>query len=176
LQLINLKVCDRFGFTFFIYFYQSFTNVVSIGLLRIHFAVDPVSCFCFIKNYKMTTLNQTIRKNKRFCKIQLSKTKALEQRPFKKGVCRRVLITSPKKPNSADRKIAKVWLSNHRLVTASIPGEGNHNLQQHSVVLVRGARLKDLPGVSYKLIRGVFDLGSVSQRRRGRSKYGTRKL
>ncbi len=122
----------------------------------------------------MVTLNQ-VNKNKRILKIQLTKTKALEQNPFKKGVCRRILITSPKKPNRADRKIAKVWLSNNRLITAAIPGEGDHNLQQHSVVLVRGARLKDLPGVNYKLVRGVFDLRPVLKRQRGRSKYGTRK-
>ena len=122
----------------------------------------------------MPTINQISRKRRKN-KLKKSKRPALEGNPFKKGVCRRVLITSPKKPNRADRKIAKIWLSNNRIVTAAIPGEGGHTLQQHSVVLVRGARLKDLPGVSYKVVRGAHDLGPVSQRKQARSKYGTRK-
>lgn len=122
----------------------------------------------------MATINQTTRISRKK-KVKKRKSPALIGNPFKKGVCRRVLITSPKKPNRADRKIAKVWLSNNRMITAAIPGEGGHNLQQHSVVLVRGARLKDLPGVRYKLVRGAFDLAPVQQRKQARSKYGTRK-
>ena len=122
----------------------------------------------------MATINQTTRISRKK-KVNKRKSPALIGNPFKKGVCRRVLITSPKKPNRADRKIAKVWLSNNRMITAAIPGEGGHNLQQHSVVLVRGARLKDLPGVRYKLVRGAFDLAPVQQRKQARSKYGTRK-
>jgi small subunit ribosomal protein S12 len=123
----------------------------------------------------MVTINQIIRKNPRKKQIKTKKNAALEQNPFKQGICRRILIISPKKPNRANRKIAKIQLSNGRLITASIPGEGNHNLQQHSVVLVRGCRIKDLPGVNYKVVRGVFDLIPVATRTRARSKFGTRK-
>ena len=114
----------------------------------------------------MVTINQIIRKNPRKKQIKTKKNAALEQNPFKQGICRRILIISPKKPNRANRKIAKIQLSNGRLITASIPGEGNHNLQQHSVVLVRGCRIKDLPGVNYKVVRGVFDLIPVASRTR----------
>ena len=123
----------------------------------------------------MVTINQIIRKNPRKQKIKTKKNAALDKNPFKQGICRRIVIISPKKPNRANRKVAKVQLSNNRLITASIPGEGNHNLQQHSVVLVRGCRIKDLPGVNYKLVRGVFDLIPVTNRKKGRSKYGVRK-
>lgn len=94
--------------------------------------------------------------------------------PFKRGVCVKVFTTTPKKPNSALRKVARVKLSNGMEVTAYIPGEG-HNLQEHSVVLIRGGRVKDLPGVRYHIVRGVLDTGGVEGRKRGRSKYGTKK-
>lgn len=102
------------------------------------------------------------------------KTPALSGAPQKKGVCLRVYTKSPKKPNSAVRKIAKIKLTNQNEIIAYIPGEG-HNLQEHSVVLVRGGRVKDLPGVKYKIIRGVFDFQGVKGRKQARSKYGTKK-
>ncbi len=94
--------------------------------------------------------------------------------PFKRGICIRVFTVTPKKPNSALRKVARVRLSNGKEVTAYIPGEG-HNLQEHSMVLLRGGRVKDLPGVRYHIVRGVLDAGGVEGRRRSRSKYGTKK-
>ena len=103
-----------------------------------------------------------------------AKTPALRSCPQRRGVCLRVFTRTPKKPNSALRKVAKVRLSNGLDLTAYIPGEG-HNLQEHSVVLVRGGRVKDLPGVKYHIIRGVLDSQGVLKRRKGRSKYGTRK-
>jgi small subunit ribosomal protein S12 len=102
------------------------------------------------------------------------KSPALKQNPQKKGVCLKVYTRTPKKPNSAIRKVARVRLSNNTDIIAYIPGEG-HNLQEHSVVLVRGGRVKDLPGVRYHLIRGVFDLQGVAKRKQSRSKYGAKK-
>lgn len=93
--------------------------------------------------------------------------------PFKRGVCLKVFTVTPKKPNSALRKVARVRLSNGMEVTAYIPGEG-HNLQEHSIVLIRGGRVKDLPGVRYHIVRGILDTGGVEERKRGRSKYGTK--
>jgi small subunit ribosomal protein S12 len=123
----------------------------------------------------MPTKNQLLKKqSSRKPKSALNKTPALMENPQKKGVCFRVYTRTPKKPNSALRKIAKVRLSNSTEVIASIPGEG-HNLQEHSVVLIRGGRVKDLPGVKYKIVRGVLDLQGVLQRRQSRSKYGTKK-
>jgi small subunit ribosomal protein S12 len=102
------------------------------------------------------------------------KTPALKGSPQKRGVCMRVYTKTPKKPNSAIRKIAKIRLSNTREIIAYIPGEG-HNLQEHSVVLVRGGRVKDMPGIKYKVIRGILDAQGLKQRKQGRSKYGTKK-
>ncbi len=124
-------------------------------------------------NIKMPTLNQ-ILKNQRQPKKPLNKVPALDHCPQKKGVCIRVFTKTPKKPNSAIRKVAKVRLSNGHEVIAMIPGEG-HNLQEHSVILLRGGRTKDLPGIKYKIVRGVLDLEGVSNRRTARSKYGTKK-
>lgn len=121
----------------------------------------------------MTTINQ-LRKKPRINKKVFSKAPALEKSPFKRGVCTRVYTTSPKKPNSAVRKVARVRLSNSVEITSYIPGEG-HNLQEHSVVLVRGGRVKDLPGVRYHMIRGHLDLQGIPKRRQGRSLYGTKK-
>ena len=121
----------------------------------------------------MATLNQIIRKPRK--KINKSSLNALEGNPQKKGVCIRLFTIKPKKPNSAQRKIAKVKLSNSKIVDVFIPGEG-HSLQEHAIVLVRGGRTKDLPGVQYKCVRGKFDLGPVIGRKNGRSKYGTTKL
>jgi len=121
----------------------------------------------------MPTINQLVRKG-REKKVKRSKSPALQGNPQKRGVCVRVFTTTPKKPNSALRKVARVRLSNGIEVTAYIPGIG-HNLQEHSVVLVRGGRTKDLPGVRYKIIRGALDAAGVEGRRQSRSKYGTKK-
>lgn len=121
----------------------------------------------------MPTFNQLVRYGR---KAQRSKSKsvALGSCPQRRGVCLRVFTRTPKKPNSALRKVARVRLSNGREVTAYIPGEG-HNLQEHSIVLVRGGRVKDLPGVKYHIIRGALDAAGVEGRRQGRSRYGVRR-
>ena len=121
----------------------------------------------------MPTINQLIKKS-RVKPVARNKVPALERQPLKRGVCVKVYTTTPKKPNSALRKVARVRLSNGFEVTAYIPGEG-HNLQEHSVVLVRGGSVKDLPGVKYHMVRGSLDLQSIRDRKQGRSKYGTRK-
>jgi len=122
----------------------------------------------------MPRINQLIRKN-RINKKRVSKRPALNGSPFKKGVCTRILTKTPKKPNSALRKVAKVKLSQSSQIFAYIPGEG-HNLQQYSVVLIRGGRVKDLPGVKYHLVRGKYDLLGLINRKNGRSKYGTKRI
>jgi small subunit ribosomal protein S12 len=119
------------------------------------------------------TTNQLVREERR-SKIEKTATPALQGSPQRRGVCTRVSTTTPKKPNSALRKIARVRLTNGMEVTAYVPGEG-HNLQEHSVVLVRGGRVKDLPGVRYKVVRGALDTLGVSNRKQSRSKYGTKK-
>ncbi len=119
----------------------------------------------------MPTLNQLVRKP-RTKQVKKSTVPALQKCPQKRGVCTRVYTTTPKKPNSALRKVARVRLTNGFEVTAYIGGEG-HNLQEHSVVLLRGGRVKDLPGVRYHTVRGALDTSGVSDRRQGRSKYGT---
>lgn len=121
----------------------------------------------------MPTINQLIRHGRKQSK-QKSASPALENNPQKRGVCVRVSTMTPKKPNSALRKIARVRLSNGTEVTAYIPGEG-HNLQEHSVVLVRGGRVKDLPGVRYKIIRGTLDSEGVANRKQSRSRYGAKR-
>ncbi|TDI61085.1 MAG: 30S ribosomal protein S12 [Alphaproteobacteria bacterium] len=121
----------------------------------------------------MPTVNQLIRKPRKKI-VARTKVPALESCPQKRGVCMRVYTTTPKKPNSALRKVARVRLTNGAEVTSYIPGEG-HNLQEHSVVLIRGGRVKDLPGVRYHILRGVLDTQGVSSRRQGRSKYGTKR-
>ncbi len=120
----------------------------------------------------MPTTNQLVRKGRKKVKKRTT-TPALQQCPQKRGVCVRVYTTTPKKPNSALRKIARVRLTNGMEVTSYIPGVG-HNLQEHSVVLVRGGRVKDLPGVRYTIIRGTLDASGVMDRRQGRSKYGAK--
>ena len=121
----------------------------------------------------MPTLNQLVRKP-RDRQVKKSTVPALGESPQKRGVCTRVYTTTPKKPNSALRKVARIRLTTGVEITAYIPGEG-HNLQEHSIVLVRGGRVKDLPGVRYKVIRGTLDTSGVSQRRQARSRYGTKK-
>jgi len=119
------------------------------------------------------TIQQLIRKGRKD-KIKKVKSAALQGSPQRRGVCTRVYTTTPKKPNSALRKVAKVRLTNGMEVIAYIPGEG-HNLQEHSIVLVRGGRVKDLPGVKYHIVRGALDTSGVDDRRQGRSKYGTKR-
>jgi len=122
---------------------------------------------------RMPTINQLIRKP-RVRPVKRNKVPAMEACPQKRGVCTRVYTTTPKKPNSALRKVARVRLTNKFEVTSYIPGEG-HNLQEHSVVMIRGGRVKDLPGVRYHIIRGVLDTQGVKDRRQRRSKYGAKR-
>lgn len=121
----------------------------------------------------MATISQ-LTKRSRITITKKSNSPALENCPQRKAVCTKVYVTSPKKPNSAKRKVAKLRLTNGTQTIAYIPGEG-HNLQEHSVVLVRGGAVKDLPGIKYHLIRGKYDLGSIMNRAQSRSKYGTKK-
>ena len=121
----------------------------------------------------MPTINQLVRKGRKQIIVK-SKTRALEACPQKRGVCTRVYTTTPKKPNSALRKVAKVRLTNGHEVICYIPGEG-HNLQEHSIVLIRGGRVKDLPGVRYTIVRGALDTAGVADRLQSRSKYGTKR-
>ena len=121
----------------------------------------------------MPTINQLVRKGRERI-IKRNKVPALEACPQKRGVCIRVYTTTPKKPNSALRKVARVKLTNGQEVSAYIPGEG-HNLQEHSVVLIRGGRVKDLPGVRYHILRGTLDTQGVETRKQRRSHYGTKK-
>lgn len=121
----------------------------------------------------MPTINQLVRKGRNRV-LSKANTPALKGSPQKRGVCVRVYTSTPKKPNSALRKVARVRLTNGIEVTAYIPGEG-HNLQEHSIVLIRGGRVKDLPGVRYHIIRGTLDTAGVSDRKKGRSKYGVKR-
>nr|YP_008816164.1 ribosomal protein S12 [Roya obtusa]YP_009755752.1 ribosomal protein S12 [Roya anglica]AGZ90388.1 ribosomal protein S12 [Roya obtusa]QIQ22991.1 ribosomal protein S12 [Roya anglica] len=122
----------------------------------------------------MPTINQLIRNGRKSKKNSYFRTRALNQCPQKQGVCIRVYTRTPKKPNSALRKVAKVRLTNKSEIIAYIPGEG-HNLQEHSIVMIRGGRVKDLPGVKYHCIRGIKDLQGIPNRKNARSKYGTKK-
>nr|QES94798.1 ribosomal protein S12 [Trebouxia lynnae] len=123
----------------------------------------------------MPTTNQLLKKKvTRIKKTSKTKKPALTGCPQRQGICTRVYTRTPKKPNSALRKVAKIRLTNKAQVIASIPGEG-HNLQEHSIVLIRGGRVKDLPGVKYRIVRGVLDLQEVTERKQGRSKYGAKK-
>lgn len=121
----------------------------------------------------MPTINQLIRQGRKTI-AKVDKVPALKGSPQKRGVCTRVYTTTPKKPNSALRKVARVRLTNGFEVTSYIPGEG-HNLQEHSIVLIRGGRVKDLPGVRYHIIRGTLDAAGVAERKQSRSKYGAKK-
>ncbi len=123
--------------------------------------------------YQMPTIQQLVKKGRKKTQKK-SKSAALNSCPQKRGVCVRVSTTTPKKPNSAMRKVARVRLTNGKEVNSYIPGEG-HNLQEHSIVLVRGGRVKDLPGVRYHVVRGALDTAGVEDRAQGRSKYGTKK-
>ncbi len=121
----------------------------------------------------MPTINQLVRKSRQLAKAK-TKSPALQSCPQRRGVCTRVYTTTPKKPNSALRKVARVRLTNGIEVTTYIPGEG-HSLQEHNIVLVRGGRVKDLPGVRYHIVRGTLDCGGVDNRANSRSKYGTKR-
>lgn len=121
----------------------------------------------------MPTINQLVRKGRKKIEVK-SKSRALEACPQRRGVCTRVYTTTPKKPNSALRKVAKVRLTNGIEVIAYIPGEG-HNLQEHSIVLIQGGRVKDLPGVRYRIVRGALDTAGVSDRKQSRSRYGAKR-
>ncbi|HEX9580709.1 MAG TPA: 30S ribosomal protein S12 [Gemmatimonadales bacterium] len=121
----------------------------------------------------MPTINQLVRQGRRDV-LKKEKAPALRENPQKRGVCTRVYTTTPKKPNSALRKVARVRLTNQIEVTSYIPGEG-HNLQEHSIVLIRGGRVKDLPGVRYHIIRGTLDAAGVTDRKQSRSKYGAKR-
>ncbi len=121
----------------------------------------------------MPTISQLIRKGRKRI-VEKTKAPAMTRCPQKRGVCTRVYTSTPKKPNSALRKVARVRLTNQIEVTAYIPGEG-HNLQEHSIVLIRGGRIKDLPGVRYHIIRGTMDTAGVAERKQSRSKYGAKK-
>ncbi len=121
----------------------------------------------------MPTIQQLVRKGRNTLEFK-SKSRALDACPQRRGVCTRVYTTTPKKPNSAMRKVARVRLTNGKEVNAYIPGEG-HNLQEHSIVLIRGGRVKDLPGVRYHIIRGALDTAGVKDRKQGRSKYGAKR-
>ena len=121
----------------------------------------------------MPTINQLVRKGRKRV-LKKTATPALKGNPQKRGVCTRVYTTTPKKPNSALRKVARVRLTNGREVNAYIPGEG-HNLQEHSIVLIEGGRVKDLPGVRYHIVRGTLDTAGVSDRKTSRSRYGAKK-
>ncbi len=145
----------------------------TLRLAVIHSGKTVADYFTIIYGGIVPTINQLVRKGR---KVQRSKTKtpAMQACPQKRGVCTRVYTATPKKPNSAMRKIARVRLTNGFEVTAYIPGEG-HNLQEHSIVLIRGGRVKDLPGVRYHIIRGVLDTSGVDGRKNSRSKYGVKR-
>jgi small subunit ribosomal protein S12 len=141
---------------------------------------QPTGCLrCYIENNDqkggemMPTINQIVRKERKRI-VDKTKAPALKANPQKRGVCTSVRTTTPKKPNSALRKIARVRLVNGMEVTAYIPGIG-HNLQEHSVVMIKGGRVRDLPGVRYKIIRGALDTAGVNSRKQSRSKYGTKR-
>jgi small subunit ribosomal protein S12 len=139
-------------------------------LLKLSFYRIPA---LFVHGVNLPTINQLVRKSRRKVTYK-SKAPAMDKSPQKRGVCTRVYTTTPKKPNSALRKVARVRLTNGIEVTAYIPGEG-HNLQEHSIVMIRGGRVKDLPGVRYHIIRGTLDTAGVAERKQGRSKYGAKK-
>ena len=123
----------------------------------------------------MPTYNQ-LCKNKRIKKRKKTKTPALGGAPQKKGICTKLVLRTPRKPNSALRKLAKLKLTNKKRIYAYIPGEGGHNLQEYSNVIIRGGRVKDLPGIKYQLIRGKLDFAGVAKRKTSRSKYGTKNI
>jgi small subunit ribosomal protein S12 len=157
--LSAIKLFFTLFFKFFFFLYN----------LSITFALRLI----FYLKQAMPTIQQLVRKGREIMRTK-SKSRALDACPQRRGVCTRVYTTTPKKPNSALRKVAKVRLTNKIEVIAYIPGEG-HNLQEHSIVLIRGGRVKDLPGVRYHIVRGALDTAGVKDRKQSRSKYGTKK-
>jgi small subunit ribosomal protein S12 len=137
------------------------------------FSSKPLPLPSLKSRVRMPTIQQLVRKGRDIIRAK-SKSRALDSCPQRRGVCTRVYTTTPKKPNSALRKVAKVRLTNKIEVIAYIPGEG-HNLQEHSIVLIRGGRVKDLPGVRYHIVRGSLDTAGVKDRKKSRSKYGTKR-
>ncbi len=168
-QVANRSYASSSSTKFFEQKFVSNTDYTSVAVLNNTFSqqydVEP--------GVPVPTIQQLVRKG-RESKVEKSKTPALKGAPQRRGVCTRVYTTTPKKPNSALRKVARVRLSSGVEVTAYIPGEG-HNLQEHSIVLVRGGRVKDLPGVRYKIIRGTLDSAGVKNRKQSRSRYGAKK-
>ena len=168
-QIIRLINCLHS--LFFFVFVSVFKNCLfTIGILIYYFTFASPK---IINRSTMPTIQQLVRKGRQ-TKTKVSKSIALSSCPQRRGVCVRVYTTTPKKPNSAMRKVARVRLSHGKEVNAYIPGEG-HNLQEHSIVLIRGGRVKDLPGVRYHVIRGTLDTGGVDDRTQRRSKYGAKK-
>jgi len=149
---------------------KSLAELCALGKFRPLFFYFRPFVFVFLT---MPTINQLVRKGRRIIRSK-SKSPALSGNPFRRGVCVQVMTRTPKKPNSAIRKVAKVRLTNGNEVISYIPDEG-HNLQEHSIVLVRGGRVKDLPGVRYHIVRGTLDATGVEKRRRSRSKYGVKR-
>ena len=148
------------------------TALLDLSCLR-DYNCKSVSEIVLSRSKVMPTINQLIRRGRKDVEAK-DKAPALKDNPQKRGVCTRVYTTTPKKPNSALRKVARVRLTNGFEVTAYIPGEG-HNLQEHSIVLIRGGRVKDLPGVRYHIVRGTLDSAGVNDRRKSRSKYGAKR-
>lgn len=151
-------------------------NKIDIKLLQLFIQYTYLIELLISRNLNYTsvpTIQQLIRKGRK-SKVSKTTAPALQSCPQRRGVCTRVYTTTPKKPNSALRKVARVRLTNGIEVTAYIPGEG-HNLQEHSIVLIRGGRVKDLPGVRYHIVRGTLDTAGVEDRKQGRSHYGTKK-
>jgi small subunit ribosomal protein S12 len=164
-------VCVRYDFSFCAPDTSAPTRSLPYQVQQ--FASPSFLDICVDPEVLVPTIQQLVRKG-RESKSDKSKTPALKGAPQRRGVCTRVYTTTPKKPNSALRKVARVRLSSGVEVTAYIPGEG-HNLQEHSIVLVRGGRVKDLPGVRYKIIRGTLDSAGVKNRKQARSRYGAKK-
>jgi small subunit ribosomal protein S12 len=164
----------RFAKAFFVYSRLVLTDKMENFGKHFGFS-DPAITFAVrnFKRFRMPTIQQLVRKGREIIRAK-SKSRALDSCPQRRGVCTRVYTTTPKKPNSALRKVAKVRLTNKIEVIAYIPGEG-HNLQEHSIVLIRGGRVKDLPGVRYHIVRGSLDTAGVKDRKKSRSKYGTKK-
>ncbi len=151
-------------------------NKIGIKILQLFIQYTYIIELLISRNLNYTsvpTIQQLIRKGRK-SKVSKTTAPALQSCPQRRGVCTRVYTTTPKKPNSALRKVARVRLTNGIEVTAYIPGEG-HNLQEHSIVLIRGGRVKDLPGVRYHIVRGTLDTAGVEDRKQGRSHYGTKK-
>ncbi|GAB7362638.1 hypothetical protein MBLNU230_g2948t1 [Neophaeotheca triangularis] len=151
-----------------------FANIPALQQFRLTAATAPLRRTFNTSSPRAATYNQVLRGCRQEQRARKPTSPALVDRPEMKGVCIRVGTTKPKKPNSGERKVARVRLSSGRIITAYIPGEG-HNVQQHSVVLVRGGRSQDCPGVKYHLVRGAMDLGGVGNRLSSRSKYGAKK-